>query len=97
MGGGPHPPLGVVATWKPNYSNPEERGWEMVILVSVLLGATYIIVALRLWARFLITKNAGIDDALIMFNLIPLTGLAVALSLGWYCISEYTWHNLTKI
>ncbi|KAF1811990.1 hypothetical protein P152DRAFT_514656 [Eremomyces bilateralis CBS 781.70] len=95
MGGGPFPPLAVVTTWKPNYKNPETRGWEIVILVSVLLAFTYIVVALRLWARFIISKSPGIDDVLIVFNLIPLTGLTVALSLAfrWYGFDRHVWDN----
>lgn len=53
-----------------------------MILICVLLALTYVVVGLRLWARLRIAKNPGIDDALIAFNMIPLTGLGVAMCLG---------------
>ena len=70
----------------------------MVILCTVLLTCTYIVVGMRLWARLVVAKSGGIDDALIIFNMVrfpgfdmacadvpqlPLTGLAVCLILGW--------------
>jgi hypothetical protein len=72
MPGGIHPPFSVILSWKPNYVNPENRGWGVVILVSVLLILTYIVVCMRIWARFRLLKNSGIDDALIIFNMVPL-------------------------
>ena len=67
---GLHPPLSVVATWKPNYTNPETSGRGVIAVVAVLLVICYGVVSLRLWARFFLTKNAGIDDALIIFNMV---------------------------
>jgi hypothetical protein len=72
MPGGLHAPLSVVLTWKPNYVNPETRGDWIGPVVIALLGLTYIVVVLRLWTRFRIAKNPGIDDALIVFNLVSL-------------------------
>ena len=72
MPGGLHPPISVIATWRPNYVDPETRGWGIVALVTVLLSLTYLVVLLRLWARFILAKNAGIDDALIIFNMVGL-------------------------
>lgn len=70
MPGGLHPPISVIETWRPNFVNPETRGWGIVVLVTLLLALTYIVVLLRLWARFVLAKNAGIDDALIIFNMV---------------------------
>jgi hypothetical protein len=70
MPGGLHPPIQVIETWRPNYINPETRGGGIVALVTVLLVLTYIVVLLRLWSRFGLTKTAGIDDALIIFNMV---------------------------
>jgi hypothetical protein len=72
MAGGLHPPPEVVAEWllKANYVNPETRGGEVIIMEIILLVACYIIVALRVWARAFNAKNFGIDDALIIFNLV---------------------------
>ena len=77
-----HPPLSVVATWQPNFINPETGGTDVIVVVAVLLALGYIVVAMRLWARFVMAKNAGIDDALILFNMVPLTGMAVCIWLG---------------
>jgi hypothetical protein len=72
MPGGLHPPISVILSWatKVNYIDPPSRGWTMPILVSVLLSFTYIIVGLRIWARFGIARNGGIDDALIIFTMV---------------------------
>ena len=67
---GLHPPLSVVATWKPNFIDPEIGGRGVIAVVAVLLAICYAIVAMRLWARFYVAKNAGIDDALIIFNMV---------------------------
>jgi len=42
----------------------------MLILIAALLSTTYIVVGLRLWARFKLAKNAGMDDLIIIFNLV---------------------------
>jgi hypothetical protein len=67
---GIHPPISVVLTWKPNYVNPELRGDWIGPLTLGLLGLSYIVVGLRLWTRFRISKSPGIDDALIVFNMV---------------------------
>lgn len=60
--GGLHPPAEVVASWpKPNHINPEERGWEAPIALMVVLGITFLVYILRIWARLVISKSAGLD------------------------------------
>jgi hypothetical protein len=70
MPGGLHPPISVLLSWTPDAIDPPSRGWAIVILVVVLLSLTYLVVGFRLWARFGIAKNSGIDDWLIMFNMV---------------------------
>ena len=70
MPGGLRPPFDVIASWTPNYTNPPTAGEGIVILTIVLLVITYVVVFMRLWARFYLTKNRGIDDALIIFNMV---------------------------
>jgi hypothetical protein len=66
-----HPPPSVLATWPFNYTNPPEtRGWGVVVLFTLLIVAAYAAVSLRIWARFRISMNPGIDDALIVFNMV---------------------------
>jgi hypothetical protein len=70
MPGGLRPPFDVVASWSPNYTNPETSGQGIVILTIILLAVTYVVVIMRLWARLYLSKNRGIDDALIVFNMV---------------------------
>jgi hypothetical protein len=76
MPGGLHPPIAVILSWssKVNYIDPPTRGWSMVILCTVLLTCTYIVVGMRLWARLVVAKSGGIDDALIIFNMVRCPG-----------------------
>jgi hypothetical protein len=70
MPGGLHPPVEVIATWPFNYEDVETSGFYVVILVSVLLGLSYLAVIMRLVSRLYIQKNFGIDDGLIVFNMV---------------------------
>jgi hypothetical protein len=70
MPGGTHPPLSVIMTWSPNYIDPETRGWGLIVLCIVLMVLVYIVVALRVYARFIMSRNAGIDDVLTVINLV---------------------------
>lgn len=52
----------VMKTWPhPNYINPEERGWEAPIALTVVLAIAFFIYVARLWARVMVSKSAGID------------------------------------
>jgi hypothetical protein len=79
MPGGLHPPIAVILSWatKVNYIDPPTRGWSIVILVTVLLTCTYIVVGMRLWARLVVAKSGGIDDALIIFNMVRCSAVGV--------------------
>lgn len=82
-GGGLHPPPEVMLNWpKPNYVNPEERGWAAPIVLLVFLGITFLVYVARMWARIAISKNTGLDDILISLSMIPLFGLTIATVLG---------------
>ena len=71
MPGGVNPPMEVVYSWpKSNYFTPATRGNGVPILEGVLTGLCYIIVALRVYTRAIQARNFGIDDALIVFNLV---------------------------
>jgi hypothetical protein len=73
MPGGLRPPIEVIAHWKFNYVNPEHGGRYVVITTAVMLGLTYLIVVMRLWARFRLAKSAGVDDALIVVGMVLLS------------------------
>lgn len=64
------PPIDVLASWKFEYVDVPRGGRYVVITTAVLLTLTYLVVALRLWARFRLAKSAGVDDALIIFGMV---------------------------
>ena len=84
MAGGLNPPPEVLAEWavKANYVNPETRGNGIPTMEMILLAICFAVVALRVYTRAFVTKSFGWDDALIIFNMLPLTGMAISLFLG---------------
>ena len=64
-------PPAVIASWpKPNYINPKTHGPGLMTVACLLPSFAILIVGLRLYARFKITKAPGIDDLLILLALI---------------------------
>jgi hypothetical protein len=57
------PPLSVILDWpSSNYNDPVTRS-KAVLVTSCVLGAVMIgVVGARMWARFIIQRNAGMDD-----------------------------------
>jgi hypothetical protein len=81
--GGLHPPSDVLLSWpRPNYINPEDRGWSSSIVLLVMLGITFFVFIARIWARLAIGKNAGLDDILMGVAMLPLFGLTISAVLG---------------
>jgi hypothetical protein len=71
MPGGLIPPLEVIASWPPaNLVNPEGRGTVTSIIAGVLSPITFFIVFARLWVRFVLQRNAGCDDWLMVAALV---------------------------
>jgi hypothetical protein len=71
MPGGPHPPLEVVASWPaPNLVNPEGRGMVTTVLAAIFTPITIFVVFARLWVRFRLQRNAGVDDWLMIASLV---------------------------
>ncbi|KAF2024334.1 hypothetical protein EK21DRAFT_20975, partial [Setomelanomma holmii] len=90
--GGLHPPSEVILSWpRPNHVDPEERGWEAPIALIVVLALTFIVYALRMWARLVVAKNAGMDDLLMSFAMIPLIGLTICVVLA-VRVYGFQWH-----
>ncbi|KAL6154868.1 hypothetical protein ACJQWK_00888 [Exserohilum turcicum] len=82
MPGGPHPPMSVVASWPPpNHVNPEGRGRVTSNIAFVLTPITFFVVFSRLWVRFRMQRNAGLDDWLMVVAL-PLV-MAMAILIPW--------------
>lgn len=87
--GGLHPPTDVLLSWpKPNYVNPEDRGWSSSIVLLVFLGITFFVYIARMWARLGIGKNAGLDDTLMTIAMLPLFGLTISAVLGMSIFSR---------
>jgi hypothetical protein len=70
MPGGLRPPVELIASWPINYTEYPTGGSYVVIVSVVMLGLVYLVVFLRLWARFRLSNNGGVDDALIIFNMV---------------------------
>jgi hypothetical protein len=74
MPGGIHPPLSVIKSWpKANHINPVRRDGGLVGLTITLFVLALATVCARLWARFVIQRNAGIDDAIIVACMVSMT------------------------
>lgn len=72
MPGGLHPPPEVIASWPAaNHVDPIRRDWTLAILTIILFFLTLALVSARLWARFILQHNAGIDDAIIIIAMVP--------------------------
>lgn len=69
MAGGLFPPIQVIATWRPNYIHPERSGNDVIIVTAVMLFVAWVVFLMRMYARFHLTKSAGIDDALIILTM----------------------------
>ncbi len=81
--GGLHPPPEVLHSWpKPNYINPDDRGWTSSIVLLIVLGITFLVYIARMWARLGLGKNAGLDDTLMSIAILPLFGLTISAVLG---------------
>lgn len=93
-GGGLHPPPDVILNWPPpNRINPEERGWEGPIALIIILVITVIVFIARIWARLMVSKNAGMDDLVMGISMLPLIGLSIASILGTKDMSTQSLHT----
>jgi hypothetical protein len=70
MPGGLFPPIEVIGSWDINYVDPPRSGEGIIIMTAVLIGVTWMVVGMRLYARFYLVKSAGIDDALVIFAMV---------------------------
>ncbi|KAK7545913.1 hypothetical protein IWX49DRAFT_485925, partial [Phyllosticta citricarpa] len=84
------PPTELAIAWQTDmdiHPRGERRGNTVIIVVAVLLFTTLWILALRLWARFKVQANAGLDDILIVLAAVSLTTLFLSadFSAGHVC------------
>lgn len=70
------PPASVLKTWpKPNYDNPETRGYVKIILNIVLYSVLVCFMSLRIFTRTYLRKIFGADDILILLAMVRLLRL----------------------
>jgi hypothetical protein len=89
-------PIEVLLSFpKPNYIDPETHGPGLMIVATLLSIIAIGVVALRLYARFVITKAPGVDDILIVGALIFGIGLSVIVMVGnqIYYNGYHVWVN----
>lgn len=83
MPGGFNPPQSVIASWpEPNYIDPATRGYALIICLGIFLFVALLALAARIWARFVLVRQAGLDDLLAVFAAISTIGLTVTIALG---------------
>jgi hypothetical protein len=70
MPGGILPPISVEGSWPtPNYVNPIQRNWALVIVTVLLTVISFLVVCARLWARLKL-GSVGIDDVIIIVTMV---------------------------
>jgi hypothetical protein len=62
----------------PNYENPPTRGSPCLFII--VLVVTTIVVALRFYSRYFLTRSPGIDDAFLLAGFVRFPVKVVALS-----------------
>ena len=68
MPGGFDPPQQVIDSWpEPNFTNPDSHKTELTAGIITVTVASTIVLLLRLYSRLIVVRNAGLDDALIVF------------------------------
>lgn len=65
------PPVAVIASWPtPNYIDPVTRGPANTIMNLIFFPILMLIVGIRTYARIRLSKNFGLDDALILVAMV---------------------------
>lgn len=82
-------PLSVILSWpQPNYVNPETRGPGIYVISPIFLGTATIVVFFRLYARVVIRRWFGLDDAFILVAWIAALGVS---SVVFLASDQYGW------
>ena len=67
MPGGIHPPIEVLLSWPaPNYVDPVTRPKVATIFACIFGPLTIFLLLARLWIRFRVQRNTGLDDWLML-------------------------------
>lgn len=80
------PPPEVTATWpEPTYINPERRGDANMIVQIILVTIATAFVAIRIYARLVITRaRIGLDDGIIIISWVRPTLPPQQLTKQWH-------------
>ena len=67
-----NPPPEVLAEWSKlaNPENPPTQGNDVLVMEIVLTVVSVLVVALRIYVRVFLTKSYGLDDTLILVNMV---------------------------
>ncbi|XP_014551867.1 hypothetical protein COCVIDRAFT_30669 [Bipolaris victoriae FI3] len=88
------PPLEALAKWpQSNYDDPITRPKVVPALAGVLGTIMIVIVAARTWARFVVQRNGGLDDWIILLAMIPTIGFTIVVCLATevYGFDRHMW------
>jgi hypothetical protein len=76
-------PISILLSFpKPNYIDPETRGWTGSVIMIIAITVTIAVFTARIWARTIVSRNFGLDDFLMSITMVPTVGLTVAAVLG---------------
>ncbi|KAF1950012.1 hypothetical protein CC80DRAFT_247354 [Byssothecium circinans] len=92
--GGIRPPPEVIESWpQPNYVNPETHDWSGAIICIAFLAISITVFTTRMWARYTITKNVGVDDWIVACAILPLVGTTIStvLAIRIYGLQWHVW------
>lgn len=67
------PPASVMVQWpKSNYIDPVTRGDALLIVNIIFTALSFVVVCLRIFARFKMIDSLGLDDASIIISMVRL-------------------------
>jgi hypothetical protein len=82
-------PLSVYREWpSPNYKDPSTRGNALLVINIIFLTLVTLSIAIRLWSRFKVKYQSGMDDVMIVLAYVFTIGMTAVVLLanrnyGW--------------
>lgn len=71
----------------PNYVDPSTRTAELLTIHITMIALASLVVALRLISRYLVVKNPGWDDYMIILAMV--NGQSITVTCGWLHVSGF--------
>ncbi|RDL30491.1 Uncharacterized protein BP5553_10369 [Venustampulla echinocandica] len=82
MPGGFHPPAAVILAWpKPNYTDPQAKGNELLVITIICMTLSTAAVLARLWVQIRHQKKLRVDDLMLVICMVPTIGIGALLIL----------------